>query len=332
MMCRALLLLVSVLALAPGGCGPVTFVVGVSPGDQKLTSTVVRSEPRASGQRVAIIDISGMIMNANRPGLLQQGENPVSLLQEKLDAAATDRSVRAVVLRLNTPGGTVNASDVMYREMRRFKERSGKPVVALMMDVAASGGYYVACAADTIVAYPSTVTGSVGVIVQTLSVKQGLSWIGVHTEAITSGPNKDAGSPLSELTDDHRAVLRKLVEDFYEQFVAVVRSNRPNIPAEQFQMLTDGRVFSGHEAAKYGVVDELGDLDVAFARAKELAGISAADLILYHRPLRYVGSPYAAASAAPTQVNMAQINLGGDTLGLGDAGVGFYYLWQPTWP
>ncbi len=324
----ALLLLV----LAVAGCGPITFVVGVSPGDQRLASTVVRREASAGGHKVAIVDVSGMLMNVNKPGLLQQGENPVSLLQEKLDAAAQDRSVKAVVLRLNTPGGTVTASDVMYRELRRFKERTDKPVVALMMDVAASGGYYIACAADTIVAYPSTITGSVGVIVQTISVKQGLSWIGVHAEAITSGPNKDAGSPLSELKDEHRAMLRKLVDDFYGQFVAVVQENRPNIAADRFTELTDGRVLSGLEAAEVGMVDEVGDLDAAFAKAKELAGVKSADLILYHRPLSYVGSPYAATPVAGTQVNLAQFNLGAEAMGLGDAGVGFYYLWRPVLP
>lgn len=317
------------LGVALGGCGPITFVVGVTPGDQTLTSTTVRSERGAGLSKVAIVDVSGMLMNASRPGLLREGENPVSLLQEKLDAAAGDGSVRAIILRLNTPGGTVTASDVMYREVLRFKERTGKPVVVLMMDVAASGGYYLACAGDHLVAYPTTVTGSIGVIVQTVSVKQGLSWIGISTEAITSGPNKEAGSPLSELKDEHRAILRGLVDDFYGRFTQVVREHRPGLDADRFATLTDGRVFSGLQAAEAGLVDQVGDLDDAFAKAKSLAGLSAADLILYHRPLSYVGSPYAAAPPINTGT---QINLHAPDLPLGETSAGFYYLWQPVLP
>lgn len=325
---RSLLLLLA-LSLLPA-CGPMTFTVGGSPRDNRLRTTVVDRDGGFSSNRVAIIDVSGLIVNAEKPALLRQGENPVSLLQERLDEAASDRRVKAVILRLNTPGGTVTASDAMYREVVRFRERTGKPVIALMMDVAASGGYYVACAADEIVAYPTSVTGSIGVIVQTLSVKPALGKLGIEAEALTSGRNKEAGSPLAHMTPDHRAVLRGLVDDFYAQFVAVVRDNRPGIPADRFDDVTDGRVMSGVAAAEAGLVDRTGDLHDAFALAKRRAGIERAHLVIYHRPLDYVGSPYAHGSAAApgagsVQVNLAQINLP-DLLGA--EAPGFYYLWR----
>jgi protease-4 len=326
-----LLLAVAVLQLS--ACGPMTFVVGVNPGDQRLTSTVVQSDDRLFSARVAIVDVSGLIVNSNRNGLLRQGENPVALLRETLDAAAADAQVKAVILRINSPGGAVTASDAMYREVIRFRERSGKPVVALLMDVAASGGYYLACGADRIVAYPTSVTGSIGVIMQTLSVKPGLTRIGVLADAITSGPNKDAGSPLSTLTPEQRAVLQQLVDDFYARFVAVVRQRRPGIEAANLALVTDGRVFSGEQAAALGLVDRTGDLEDAFAEAKQRAGLGSADLMLFHRPLRHVGSPYAATPtsgvAEGTQINLAQINLDASGGGLVDAPVGFYYLWAP---
>lgn len=328
--CVTLLLLISL-----AGCGPVTFVVGVTPGDQQVTSTLVRREAGAKGHRIAIVDVTGLIVNGRRQGLLREGENPVDLFVEELNAAAVDARVKAVVLRLNTPGGTVTASDVMCRELQRFRERTGKPVVALMMDVAASGGYYVATAADEIVAYPTTVTGSIGVIVQTISVKQGLSRIGIHAEAITSGDNKDAGSPLSQMTPEHRAVLQNLVDDFYAQFIERVRTNRPGIAEARFAEVTDGRVLSGVDAAEAGLVDQVGDLDTALSRAKARAGIAAADVILYHRPLNHVASPYAsvAAPSVGTQVNLAQINLGREPTSFGGLGsVAFLYLWQPILP
>ena len=317
------------------GCGPMTFVVGAAPGDQKLTTTVVERDDRWAGDRVAIIDVSGLIVNANKARLLGPGENPVSLLHEKLEMARQDRRVKAVILRLNTPGGTVTASDAMHRQVRRFRQRSGKPVVALMMDVAASGGYYLACAADESVAYPTTVTGSVGVIMQTFSLKSAMTKIGITSDAITSGPNKDAGSPFSVLTPEKRAILQGLVDDFYRRFVEVVRDARPNIPPEQFDRLTDGRVFSGEQAVKVGLVDRVGDLQLAFARARALAGIDSADLVIHHRRLDYVGSPYAYAPTpgAPglggTQINIAQINL---NHAVAEAPVGFFYLWQGDGP
>lgn len=330
--------LLAVLVTCLVGCGPVHFAVGVSPGDQRLTSTVVEPDGHWFSDRVAVIDVTGLIVNAQKPGLIQPGENPVGELHEKLREAADDRRVKAVVLRLNTPGGGVTASDAMYREVMRFREETGKPVVALMMDVTASGGYYVACAADKIVTYPTSVVGSIGVIVQTISVKPALSKIGIQAEALTSGKNKEAGSPLSTLTDDHRQVLQGLVDDYYARFVNLVREARPGIPADRFADLTDGRVLSGEQAAAVGMADRVGDLTDAHALAVHLAGINHADMVIYHRQLEYVGSPYAAAPATPaagqlptTQINLMQLNLSGGLPGF-DSPVGVYYLWRPDLP
>lgn len=325
---KAGLLVLGVMLLA-AGCGPMSFTIGDA-GDQTLKQTVVVREPGWGNDRVAIIDVTGMLLNGNRDGLLRQGENPVAALQEKLHEVQRDGRVRAVILRLNTPGGTVTASDAMYSEVMRFKRESGKPVVALLMDVAASGGYYLACASDEIVAQPTSVTGSIGVIVQTLSVKPALSRIGVNAEAITSGPNKDVGSPLTNMTEGHRAVLRGLVDDFYARFVGVVRERRPGIPAAQFESVTDGRVMSGEEAVKMGLADSTGDVYDAFDHAKRRADLRQADLVVMHRASRRVASVYA-QGASPvgdgslTQINLAQINVPN---GLLDAPAGFYYLWS----
>ena len=326
-------------ALMMTGCGPMTFVVGVTPGDQERDATVVQEAEGWTADRVAVIDVSGMIVNGRTPGLLSPGENPVSTFRETLDAAGADRRVKAVVIRLNTPGGAVTASDAMYRDVLRFKQQTGKPVVVLMMDVAASGGYYLACAGDEIIAYPTTVTGSIGVIIQTVSLQPALSRIGISTDAITSGPNKDAGSPFGEMTEGHREVLQGIVDEFYSRFTAVVRERRPNIPAERFAEVTDGRVVSGVAAQELGLVDTLGDLDDAFERAKALAGLSDAKLVVYHREMEYVGSPYASApgtlgrapAAGGQQINLLQLNLDGSIGGL-NAPAGFYYLWQPNLP
>lgn len=318
--------------LVLAACSPITFTIGGSVGDQGLKYTVVESDGYAGSQRVAMIDVSGMLVNFRKRQLFDPGENPVSVLHEKLAAARRDKKVKAVILRLNTPGGTVTASDAMYRQVRRFKQQTGKPVIALMMDVAASGGYYLACAADHMIAYPSSVTGSIGVILQTVSLKPALDRIGIQTEAITSGHNKDAGSLLSVLTPDRRAILQNMVDDFYERFANIVRKSRPQIPDDRFQQAVDGRVLSGNAALAMGMIDQTGDLDDAFLMAKQMAGLEDADLILYHRPIAYVGSPYASSPSMPTggtQINIAQFNF--PELPTGTS-VGFYYLWQSLSP
>ena len=322
--------------LAISACGPLTFVVGLTPGGHKLAETAVRPSGRWFAPQVVIIDVSGVIRNASKYNLLDQQQNPVSALHEKLEKARNDRSVKAVILRLNSPGGTVAASDSMYRMVKKFKEESQKPVVALMTDLTASGAYYLACACDKIVAQPAGITGSIGVIVQTVSLKPALTRIGIHTEAITTGPNKTVGSPLTTLTAEHRTVLRSLVDDFYDRFLDVVRAARPMIPSEVFDQVTDGRVVTGRQSIELGLADLAGDLDDAFDLAKQLTQLDHANLVLYHRRTDYVGSPYtvpdsraALTGTANIQINLAQINLPGT---LAQPLVEFYYLWQPDLP
>lgn len=320
------------------GCGPTTFVVGLSPGDMKLEKTVVEEAEGRTRDEVAIVDVTGLIVNASQDGLFSKGENPVSAFREKLDKAADDKDVKAVILRINSPGGGVTASEIMHRELVDFREETGKPVVVLMMDVAASGGYYLACGGDAIVAYPSTVTGSIGVIIQTVNFHQALTSIGIVPEAITSGPNKAVGSPLSPMSDEQRAILQGLVDEFYGSFVTVVREARPGLTDEAAARATDGRVVSGIQAQELGLVDHVGDLDDAFALAKSMASIEDADLVLYHRPLDYVASPYASTNIggggagtdinAGVQMNLLQLNVDGSMGGL-NMPPGFYYLWRP---
>ena len=328
------------------GCGPQTFVVNLGGAAQGLEASAIQRDGKLGSRHVAMLDISGTLTNSNAGGLLAAGDNAVAKLAEGLRAAAGDAKVAAVILRVNTPGGTVTASDMMYQEIRRFRQQTGKPVIVLMMDLATSGGYYLACAADRIVAYPTTVTGSIGVIFPTFTVKPALDRLGVRTDAIVSGPNKAAASPFETLEDDQRTILQDMVDDFYRRFVGVVREGRPTIRPETFGMITDGRVFTGRRALELGLVDEVGDVHTAFAAAKSAAGLESADLIVYHRPMQYVTTPYSRGGGTPpsasgtaradaataTQINLLQLNL--DTaslLGPGRA-AGLYYLWQPELP
>lgn len=324
---RTLMLVLCAVILA--GCGRMRFVVDLTSAEDDLDQSVVLEDDRASrtSPKIAMIDITGLIVDARKPGLITPGENPVSDLAEALRKADDDGRVVAVLLRINSPGGTVTASDVMYREVQRFKQSTGKPVVVVMGDLAASGGYYLACAGDHIIAHPTTITGSIGVIIQTFNVAEGLRRIGVRAEAITSGDNKAVGSPFEPMQDEHRAILQGLVDDFYDGFVAVVTERWPGLEDHVLAEVTDGRVITGQRAHELQLVDAVGDLYDGFEAAKSLAGVSTAQMVKYHRPLNHVASPYAATPQANTsQINLLQVNL---ERGLLDQ-PGAYYLWDPA--
>lgn len=320
------------------GCTRMRFVIDAIPADDELTETVVLEDDAATGwgrkdAKVALIDVTGLIADARRPGLLSRGSNPVNEFAEALKKAGDDHDVRAVIVRINSPGGTVTASDVMYRELVRFREKTEKPAVVLMADVAASGGYYLACAGDEIIAHPTTVTGSIGVIIQTFNFSEGMRRIGIRADAITSGPNKALGSPFEPMPEEHRAILQGIVNEFFDNFREVVTMNRRTLSPGDLEQVTDGRVVTGARAAEVGLVDRLGDLHDAFDRAKVLAELDRAQLVKYHRNYTYVGSPYAAAplgrgaAGGDTQINLLQLNLDGATPG---SQIGFYYLWDPV--
>ncbi len=277
--------------------------------------------------KVAIIDVDGVIMNARASGLFSDGDNPMSLFRERLEAAANDKRVKAVVVRINSPGGAVTASDIMYRELIKFREKTGKPVVACMMDVAASGGYYLAMGCNIVYAHPTTVTGSIGVIMSLYNAAGLASKIGVTSNPIKSGPIKDVGNPLREMTDAERAVLQNMVDRFYAQFVHVVAVGR-RLPEDRVRQLADGRVYTGTQAKELGLVDEVGYLDDAIDAARSLAGIDDCAVVAYDHGGGYRGSIYAGMPHIP-----ANINIKLDVPFLHRAGgAAFQYLWEAGAP
>lgn len=278
--------------------------------------------------KIALIDVSGIIMNSESWELFGPGEHPVSLLLEQLDIARRDPAVKAVILRINSPGGTVVASELMHQEVMHFR-KSGKPVVAIMMDVAASGGYYLACACDEIVAQPSTVTGSIGVVMQTFDVSGTMNILGVKGDAITSGANKDAGSPFRPMKPEERDLFQNMVNDMYERFVKVVVAGRPKLDEATVRKLADGRVYTANQALASGLIDRIATMRETVGIAKQRAGIEKARLVAYHRPLDYRPNFYASQPApAPTTAAVNLVNLDLGSL-LERTSPRFMYLWHP---
>jgi protease-4 len=220
---------------------------------------------------IGVIKIEGTIMGGSGSiGIFGSQPGADSIIKQ-LREAEKDDNVEAVVLRINSPGGAAAASREIRDQVVKLG-RSGKKVVASMGDVAASGGYMVACAADKILANPSTTTGSIGVIMQLQNTEELYDKLGIRTITIKSGPHKDMGSPDRPLTEEEREILQSMIDDMYDQFVSVVAEGR-NMTKEEVRQVADGRVFTGRQALELGLVDQLGDFYDAVEVAKEMAGI-----------------------------------------------------------
>ncbi len=317
-------------------CTPkINVNLGFGGGDLK-ESTVLSSED--APDKVALIDVRGLLADIATPGLIGSGPNPVDLFVSRLDLAEKDPAVKAVIVRINSPGGTVTASDIMYGELRRFRDKTGKPVVVCMGEIAASGGYYLALAGDEIIAQPTTITGSIGVIIPTINFSDGMSRIGIRARNVTSGTNKDLASPFSPIRDEQYAVLQTMVDEYYARFRGLVVSRRPGLKAADLDAATDGRVVSGERALAMGLVDRTGTVRDALDRAKALAGLERARLVKYgaesgygppRSPYANVDAPAAAGPAAgDREINLVQLRLGASALGESPAA---WYVWTLGW-
>lgn len=312
--------LAATAALGLAGC----VTINLPPPPGPLQEKVVAG---AGAAKIALIDVSGVITDEDREGVLREQPSLVETFREMLDRARSDDAVRAVVLRINSPGGTVTASDILYNELQRFKERSNKKVVAAIMDVGTSGGYYIAAAADRIVAHPTSITGSIGVIMLTVNVQGLLEKIGVQGEAITSGPRKDMGSPLRPLQPEERQIFQGVIDQLYGRFVAVVASGRKHLTADRIRQLADGRIYTGPQAHEAGLVDQVGYLEDAIKETLKLAELTTAQVVTYHRPGAYHANIYSSAGA-PDGVHINLVNVDLRALVHPDS-PRFMYLWAP---
>jgi len=316
--------LLAALALGTTGC----FVVlgnplGVLQRERPLEETTVEGEGR---DKVLLVDISSVITDLptrHAFGLIEE-ESTVGRVQSELKKAAKDERVKALVLRINSPGGGVTASDEVYGELVGFKREHKVPVVAALGDLAASGGYYVACAADQVVAHPTTVTGSIGVILVNLNLEGLLGKIGVRNETFKAGEHKDLLSPLRGATPEERRIVQSILDSLHARFVAVVREARPKLDTGRLAELTDGRIFDASQALAAGLVDRIGGLRDAIDVAKRSAGLETARVVMYRRADERRENIYSRAGS-PAQVNLLPVDLGA----LGGGGPRFMYLWAP---
>jgi protease IV len=229
-----------------------------------------RAPGLARGERVGVVEVTGIIAD---------GKNTLKELRE----FGESDSIRAIVVRVDSPGGSVGPSQEIYEAMKRLREK--KHVLVSMGSIAASGGFYIACAGEKVYANPGTLTGSIGVISEFPNVSGLLKWAGVTMQTITAGKMKDSGSPFREMSADERAYFQGMLEDVHEQFISAVASGR-RVPEAEVRKVADGRVFTGRKAKELKLVDELGGLQDAVREAGKLAGIRGEPRVEYPRKER----------------------------------------------
>ncbi len=286
-----------------------------------LEETTMQGEGR---NKILIMDISGTITSEKRDSLLGFNGEPESLLariRETLEKAAEDDRVKGIILRINSPGGAVTPSDIIYKEILNFKKDNNVYVAACLMDMATSGAYYIANAADTIIAHPTTVTGSIGVIAVKFNFKGLMDKLGIHEESIMSGEKKDIFSYWRGITDEERKIVQSVIDALHAQFIAAVDAGRKKLNAEDIRPLADGRIYTAQQALDYQLIDGIGYLDDVIKKAKTQTGLIEARVVMYHRPQEYNNNIY-------SQANISIFGLG-EKGPLGYSPIKFMYLWNP---
>jgi protease IV len=262
---------------------------------------------RFATEKVAVVPVEGEIVESRTA-------------VEALHKYADDSSVKAIVMRINSPGGAVAPSQEIYEAIRKIREKSGKPVIASLDSVAASGGFYIASACDEIVANPGSITGSIGVIMQWMDLKDLLAWARVKPETITSGTMKAAGSPYRELSEAERTYLQHVSDQLHGQFIRAVAAGRKGkISEAQVSAIADGRIFTGEEALALKLVDKLGNLDDAVSLAAKLAKVDGEPGLIYPRK-RDGGLLELLTSSSDAQSAVQRV--------LGGSGLRFLYKWN----
>lgn len=274
-------------------------------------------------EKIAIIDVDGMMLNRNFKGMDSLGENPVSLFHEKLAAAAHDAQIKAVVLRINSPGGSVTASDIMRRELVQFRQQTGKPIVASILDVGAGGAYYLATACDHITVHPTSVIGGVGVVMNLYNLADVLDKQAIEARTVRAGDLIDLGTPVVRFDEDGEEILDSIAQELHKRFIDAVLTMRPSVD----QKYLDGRIMSAAQALEHGFVDEVAYLDDAILQAEGLGGVgSNARVVMFRRTNDRALTEFDITPNTPSSLASLPLSIPG----LDRASLPlFLYLWQP---
>lgn len=305
--------------------GDIATTISTAPPAEPVVPTLLPNRiHRDAACQVAILDVDGLLVNANASGLGSAGDNPVAVFRERLDAIENNAHIRAIVLRINSPGGSVTASDIMLRDLLALKRRTSLPVVACLLDVGAGGAYYLATGADSIVAHPTSVTGGIGCILNLYNLQDLMAQFNIIGVPIKAGGNIDLGSPIKAIGEEQRQLLQTMADEYHGRFRELVLERRPTVDATQSDTF-DGRVFTARQAMDLGLVDKIGYLDNAIRLAADMAQIRRPEPVFLHRRPDPAHSTYAVTPNTPLQNTLLPLNVPGlDRSRLPT----FLYLWQ----
>lgn len=301
------------------GCSPRINIL--SSAREPLEEHTIEGE---GADKILLVRVRGVLEMSPDSGLLRERPSQVQRLDEQLAKARKDRRIKAVVVTINSSGGTVGASDVCYELIRRYRQESGNPVVAVLMEVAASGGYYAAAAADSIIAHPATITGSIGTVFLRPDLSGLMDWVRVDVEVTRSGALKDMGSPFRNSTEEERELFQTMIAQHNARFLELVQTSR-KLDDGAMAAFDDARVLTARQAMDAGLVDALGYLHDGYAEARRLAGLEKARIVAYHRREYPDDTGYNAIAKTPAFGGIAD---GFDVRGaLGVPQTGLYHIW-----
>lgn len=246
-----------------------------------LYEKVILPAKEKKGGKIAVIDVAGAI---DGRGSHVSGDAMLLSVSRQLRLAERDEDVKAVILQIDSPGGGLTASDVLHEEIQRLR-RGGKPVVVYIGGLAASGGFYIAAGADKVIASPTALVGSFGVIMPHIQVEELMRKIGVKVDPLKSTEMKDIGSPFREMTEEERRFFLEILEHYHSRFVAIIRDGR-KIEESTVRSLANGKVYTAEQAKSFGLIDEIGYFDAALSAAERIANAEGAAVIVYEHPFR----------------------------------------------
>jgi protease-4 len=323
---RKLILALSVAALiAVIGCTSPRIRLFPSQADPLQEFTLEGKAP----EKILLLPVRGVISDSPQQGFMRTQPSTVQEAVSHLRKAEKDPLIKAVVLQLDSPGGSATASDLLYNEIRLFKERTGRKLVAVMMDVAASGAYYIALPADLIQAHPTTVTGSVGVIFIRPKVAGLMEKIGIGVEVSKSGKNKDIGSPFRPTTPEEERIFQTMTDQLAKRFVDLLQKHRRLSPME-LSAVSSARVYLAEEALYLKLVDRVGYMPDALAETKKIAGLPEDAKIVVYRRIEYPDDNlYNPITSYEGNRPAVLVDTGLSSL-VPALPAGFYYLWHPA--
>ena len=247
---------------------------------------------KGTDSKVLVVEILGIITTTSMKQMFTSQEGTLERLDTILNIAGKDPSIKALILRIDSPGGSVTASDLVYRRIVEFKTTKKIPVVACITNMGASGAYMIALSADRIVALPTSMVGNVGVFIPFISFQGLMDMLGVRDETIASGKYKVAGSPKKDMTEDEKAIYKTIVDEMYADFIAKVKKNRPAMTEADIKIVGDGRIMAANSAMGYHVIDEVGYYENAVKLVEKLTGITNPSVVVYRRDGEKTGGFY----------------------------------------